>query len=1517
MAENEDIGGVSIGVNVDLGQLEEQFAKAEAICKASGQTMGDAIAGAFEKGADSVASAVQQIISAAEAEQSAMQKLSGAATEAAAQLSLFDEAAHVDFSDAVGQLNMFATELEPIAATTQQAAKGIAEFGSAADLAARPIGSTVVASNELAESANKAADAGKNAGSSWEGFGSTLLGLAGISLTIGALKELVIGSIEVSDKIGDTEQSLTRLTGSAEQAATMMQRLRALADDDGLSFPSLLTAVTRLETLLPTGADVVGVMGELANVSETLGSSIEAAGQKFSSIVDSGNASTKALAGLGLTIGDIKNAMDELGISADRSFKSLSQGERFDVLTTALQKFDGAAKELNDDIGGDWTRAMNAAKDAMKNLGDAIGDGEHKFSIFSTTVKVVEGVTLSLLAGLKVLVDGVVGGSTVVVEAIKGMATAWADLAKGIIDVSAGNFTGAFDNFKNATKDASTAFDNIKAASTFTIDSIKKDWTDGTNALDKAFATTKTGAVEAAAGVAKLGDTFDGLPGKAEKLTTFAKPIREFIDIAALAAAGMLTFQASTEKAWEKVGLLASSQQRINELLAVQKILFDAGVISAAEYNKTLDTAKKITDEYGKALDAVNKIAKELQEGVWSKNIKAGIDAAADSLKGFTAEALKAPQPMSDLNRAMIDFGIGAGKAKTAVQDLHTPVETLVNDLISLAATAQASGDWTPVIQALDEFDKRIATLSKTDLPEAARQMEVFIQGMINMNAPAELVQGQLIKLESIVDKMGKEGLPQAANAMKGYLDLLKQVPTTVGDIISKQELQVQKDQQLVDLLMRRKDAIGAVLETQKQLYQDEIRLGELQGKNVEEAIYGLEKTKLGLESNKIATHGLADEYVKMIEIVNKGFDEIGKSIADCIIDQKNFGEAMLATLKNIAKEILETVIEGALKPLKKELIDLEQKWLDSVTKTTKGVKDLSGAADEAAKAQKGLGSAATQAAQAVSQLASTITLITGIISAGAAVASTIILSHISSDTGHIEVNTRGQLAEALNLRADLWAQHNELYFQGIGGIWTKLDKILDAIVNSSSGPGGLPDAALTNLAALPAILAAVQPLNSSVISLLSGSNMQVLGLQNINSTLFTIHDDLGVAIGKLDTIITSLLYGNLNSQQANRAQMDSFSSFSLSATNVGHGIIGAIGEDTAENARGGDLQVQAAETARAAAARAYASATSMTQQLAALQAQVAADNQLAAALERSGNATLAQTYRQEAAMLQQDVRALIPQIGTVNSSINSLANLQVAADLNNGAYIANSATQIVGAVYGAASVVAAAVGSAIAATGGYVSTPGTTTRVPPKGTQTNVPSEESQRPGNSNSPTGNTGQTGGAPANGAGGYVTPMQAPSYAPAQTPQYAPMKNPDGSPAEGNYVPQKNQEPFNPINPFTWPSNMSQAQQDAINAAHVPSFDQGGMVPTDMLSLVHKDEMVLPPDLSQMLRRMASTPSSPGSYPTYAGSPGVSAGGGETKIYLPVTFNGVTSSRELLQMWTAEVKRIIPRATVFSS
>lgn len=109
-------------------------------------------------------------------------------------------------------------------------------------------------------------------------------------------------------------------------------------------------------------------------------------------------------------------------------------------------------------------------------------------------------------------------------------------------------------------------------------------------------------------------------------------------------------------------------------------------------------------------------------------------------------------------------------------------------------------------------------------------------------------------------------------------------------------------------------------------------------------------------------------------------------------------------------------------------------------------------AADVAGTAAKTASSTAdtvSSGAKTMSSTLSSISSVTGIVT-GAITAVTGVLSYLADrrmekDIGRIEVTTRGMLNEALNLRRDLWDQHNG-FLARTSDMWATLRDILDAI---------------------------------------------------------------------------------------------------------------------------------------------------------------------------------------------------------------------------------------------------------------------------------------------------------------------------------------------------------------------------------------------------------------------------------------------------------------------------------------
>ncbi len=695
----EEVGGLSLPITADFSGLDADFQAAIATAVSEGATLAEAINRALQ-------------LPDTTPLQDALRVMGEASTTAAGQLGAMGDAA------------------------TQA---GAAAGGAAANV------------NTLGDAGHHAAEGGHEAHDSWAEFGSELAGMVGISLTIEGLIDLAKEALNAADAITKTTIALTTLTGSGEKAEEILVGLEELGMKDGLRMPGLRDAATQMEALLPAGTDVVEVLGHIADGAAVMGKGIEQGAQAFDRIVEGGMLSTRTLSNLGLRMDDIGAAMTELGASADvmaagtkKAFSELDKEGRVAVVTEALQKLDGVAKKVADEtFGGAWNRAANQFEKDMEGMGAAIMPmALQALPAVESAMKAVLATAVLVGTGLQVLVDGVVGLTTIALSSIKGLAQTWAEAMSG--------------NFKGAITTATQAFDDVKAAAKFSWDSIINDSTKGAEVLAKIYATdiprdTKT----AASGADDLTLHFNTAGDSADKMATkLATATHAFVDIAKAAADGMLDFQTKTERAWEKVGLFAASQEHINELLAVSKARFDAGQMSADAYGKVLAEVDKINKELVKSLDEVNKIAKQIADAAWAKQMNDAAIAAMDlgnNLKALGAFANPIAPVMSELNRATSDFGISAGKAKLPVEDLKVDIGYLTSELGTLVAAAQKSGDWSGLITAIDNVDKRIQSLAKTDLPEAARQLDVWIQGMINSHVPTELVQGQLDKLQALI----------------------------------------------------------------------------------------------------------------------------------------------------------------------------------------------------------------------------------------------------------------------------------------------------------------------------------------------------------------------------------------------------------------------------------------------------------------------------------------------------------------------------------------------------------------------------------------------------------------------------------------------------------------------------------------------------------------------------------------------------------------------------------------------
>lgn len=1443
---------------------------------------------------------------AEEAVVSAIQAAGSAVNQAADQVKQYSDAAQSTI-DAQKRLD---DELKVSAGALAEIYAAYASGAVSAETLAR-------AQRELADAANAAAPAIKDTGSAahdassgFADLATQILALGGITLSIEALVDLGKAAVEASDKLDDAAYAIGRLNQGAMSGKEEIAGLLAVAQDEGLSFPGLVTAAQHMETLGIHGQDVIDTLEKLGNASELTGGSIDSMAQKFAVLAEGSNISAMSLKKIGLTVDEVKDAMIDMGANADQVqghfkdlWKVMDETQHADVLRGALENLDGAAKAMNDDVKGDVQRTMNEFYVAIGKLGDVIAPlAQQALPYLVDALKVLVVAADASITSFKVLLDVLVGYAGALKDVYAGLAAAGSAIAKADFSGAANAVTSAIDRIKTDMSDMSTKIQgDIKAGADFA----KQAWgIDMPAALGKTSAASKDTSNE-------LGNL--ALKGKeaADKITPLAQATKELADNTANAldptknlAAAEAALASNVDKTQTSLvhanANLQTAVDRLNEIkAAAANGAASLGDVEQAEKNvadaaSKLEAAQKAANA---ALAAMDAAGLKIISGVFDAAAKSAM-AASDNLKqfglGLDSVVAKAPA-LSPLNQAMIDAGTNAVKAKNAFEDLHTPIDQIVTDMGRLIAAAGNSGDWSAVITALDNFDKRIQNLAKTDLPEAAKQMESFIQGMINANAPTDLVVGQMAKLEPILKKMASEDLPGANTAWQKYLDLLRQVPSAVKDIQQAQTEQLQQDQQILASMQARGDAYGYILTQQQKVLQEEIALAEKTGADANDWVLGLEKVKLAQQDLQLQSHGLADQEVKMINDIISGFDQMGSVMADAIVNGKNLGDALIGQFKKIGQSILTDIINAALIPLKMGLIELIGSLLPGMSGALGAVGGSFGtmnvAAGNAASGLTALATAANTAAASINTsvngagadsagkggvggIGSTVGMIAEVVSAAAAVASAILLAHISSDTGHIEVNTRSALAEALNFRADAWTQHNQLY-ERLGEVKNSLDKSVDLLAQLKITTGnGLIPADSAALQSINKILGDNEHFLLVELQSIDASTQYInAGVQTVHNDLYmgflTMHEDLFLIVGTIQTLTSAILYGGHSSQSYSADSeimqaADGVESAIQSASAQAHAQLSQIDTSVQADTASGrhnnqltlDQQSQKRQEDLAAAQAAAQGASSIANQIVALRDEYNADislmnNALAQAAAATDETTRAGFFAL-AAQYQTAAQQVSAQITPLLSATTNATNGVHAAVTTVNTSIINGSTDVAYSATNAGVLVSTAVGqSAVAISNAVINSAGASASLFNTGISSLI------------SIVGAFGKVGGGLPGGQSGLPSGSGLGNTDPNGTASYTiPGVNNPG-------VVNGPQAGFNPNAPAT--GGMTQAQwnatghastapdwwlkgtpQPGINQGNLPHFQTGGTVEIGGLAVVDTGELVLPEGLAAAVK-----------------------------------------------------------------
>lgn len=1113
--------------------------RAEAMAAAV-QSAGEVASTAFEGGAEGA----QSFAGATEAAGSA-------AGQAAAQLSLFDEAIQVPYEDAAGQLNMFATELEPIPAAASSAAEALGGMAAGAESAKSGLQETVPAVEQTT--------------SSLEGMVQSLVAVGAALAFTEKLVEFGHAALEAADAVDDASTAMGLLSGNADQAAVDVGRLRDVANDQALSFPEILQASTRMTAFLGSTQPVPGVLRAVGDSAAVMGSSITAASGSFERIIASGDLSQRSLMRLGLTLNDVAKAMNTTADKAKDAFKELDQSQKIEVMEKALGKFEGAAAKLSNDGLGALVRAGNAFNVVLEELGKALDPVIKSVADFVATqivpflqdmVKAFEAlpdpvkntvIGIGLLAAAIVPIAAAIGGVSVafgaLTTALAPVGAALAGLGSAMTGVGAsyGLMVGAgvltvagWAAVAVAVFELVRAYMALRDAENLLAETQKQ----GVNLL----ATYETALRQHGVDISALQKQYQQGQISAQE---YRKALDGLRDEYLKGHPVIQAHTAATTAAATAADGARIKMQSLKDAVASSWQAYQTASAKLAEHKATTEDVAKAYDKWMSATNAlksaqqahlpiviaIHKATHDFNQE--SLQIPTSQQAAAQALEavGIKAAALGQALQVAQSQLAAVEeryrnHNATAAEVATAL-DRVTAAQHAVNAAIDAAnpAIITWAETWKQSHLALDTTEKNIRKLipAFSAIPAPIRTVTDILADMgVKIDKAHESLEHKLLRdydelatkthvlteendawgrVSSTVDKLASTDLPRAIAEYDKHIAQMTALGAKEGEIIAQREHEM-------EVIIRNK---------------------ELSGESATAQIIALDNLKQRQQDLIDKTRMWGDLYVSVKNDILHAYNQIGGAVANAIVDGQNLGKALEDLGKQALKSIIGDIVNTALKSLRISLMGTT----DDVKTLKKSVEDLSkslkdafgGVPSESGGAPIGSTSGGSGGAGmsgggvlgAAGAIASIGTLISSIIG-------NVQFSAMNKSLDLIVKHTLEIANEAMNRRKDAWDQH--LALSGIlNQVGTAITDSANAIITSlTSGLTALIQSSV-DIAGTTAIITAVRDVSTTQIT----ATTAVVNIlqQGFNATVTAISESTnalgGTLISGFQALISSL----------------------------------------------------------------------------------------------------------------------------------------------------------------------------------------------------------------------------------------------------------------------------------------------------------------------------------------------------------------------------------------------------------
>jgi hypothetical protein len=601
--------------------------------------------------------------------------------------------------------------------------------------------------NEQAQSSQQASDATKSFDLNIGSLIKSMAGFAGIQLSIQGLRAAIDEAFTSFAQLQRATESLTALTGSARTANDAIDQLRRLAQDEALSFPSLLKADQQMAAFGITTRQSVALLAAAGDASRATGKEFDAVASSIERIVESGAAMGRTLVNVGLTTKDLGGVMGVTAGEASKLFKSLDEATRVDVITAALAKFKGLAADTSNDLTGSWQQLANAAKTEFARIGQELEGTGQAFTSFA------KGAIGALGSVADFFVTFGKGVSSTTSEITNTLRNAF---------VSLGASTEDYAKAATAATESNKGYEQSMGLLIITARQLFGQFPEYTFQFNNLLKQFQQGEID--------GRQFTSLVQSMENQFKLLHP----------------AVQTST-----------TATKSFTEAVADLKAKLDAHKITHAEYAASLQKliaahsdAAKATKEHKAALDDLDKLLLGVEASV-----KKAYDSVAvynDIVGAFGHDSLQAAAAQREMLSALKAVGLQAGDTEPALAKVGAAFEVI----------KAHTKDWNPELQKLIDELGRFPTLSEqiaagltviVSQTDKTRDAFGFLKGASTAAYQAMIDGGKngvevMLNLSDAVTSGGQviaSGMSPAVAAMKSFTAAAEEAVAAFGDLSS------------------------------------------------------------------------------------------------------------------------------------------------------------------------------------------------------------------------------------------------------------------------------------------------------------------------------------------------------------------------------------------------------------------------------------------------------------------------------------------------------------------------------------------------------------------------------------------------------------------------------------------------------------------------------------------------------------------------------------------------------------